>query len=172
MQEPILTGPEHAFVAVSRRAVLATIRPDGEPRLVPVCFVLADAADEQGRAIVYSPIDEKPKASPDPRRLARVQDLLVLPTVTLLIDRWSEDWTHLGWIRLTGRAVLLEPEPREVEEHAAAVAALRTKYPQYAGHDLEHRPVIRMAIDRVQRWGDVSPDEAAGADVRAATLGR
>ncbi|HEX5590149.1 MAG TPA: TIGR03668 family PPOX class F420-dependent oxidoreductase [Candidatus Limnocylindrales bacterium] len=163
MQDPILTGPEHEFVAASRRAVLATIRPDGEPRLVPVCFYLADAADEQGRPIIYSPIDEKPKASPDPRRLARVQDLLVLPAVTLLIDRWSEDWTHLGWIRLTGRGVLLEPEPREVEEHAAAVAALRAKYPQYAGHDLEHRPVIRMAIDRVQRWGDLSPDEPAGA---------
>ena len=165
MREPILTGTEHAFVAETRRAVLATLRPDGEPRLVPVCFVLADEPDDMGRPIIYSPIDEKPKASADPRRLARVQDLLVLPAVTLLIDRWSEDWAHLAWVRLTGRGVLLEPEPRERAEHATAIAALRAKYPQYAGHDLEARPIIRMSIDRVQRWGDVTPGatDAAGA---------
>jgi coenzyme F420-0:L-glutamate ligase/coenzyme F420-1:gamma-L-glutamate ligase len=164
MRDPILTGTEHAFVAETRRAVLATLRPDGEPRLVPVCFVLADEPDDMGRPIIYSPIDEKPKASADPRRLARVQDLLVLPAVTLLIDRWSEDWSHLAWVRLTGRGVLLEPEPRERAEHAAAIAALRAKYPQYAGHDLEGRPIIRMSIDRVQRWGDVTPGtgETAG----------
>jgi coenzyme F420-0:L-glutamate ligase/coenzyme F420-1:gamma-L-glutamate ligase len=172
MREPILTCTEHAFVAETRRAVLATLRPDGEPRLVPVCFALADEPDDMGRPIIYSPIDEKPKASADPRRLARVQDLLVLPAVTLLIDRWSEDWSHLAWVRLTGRGVLLEPEPRELAEHAAAIAALRAKYPQYAGHDLEGRPIIRMSIDRVQRWGDVTPGATAGgADGAAATGG-
>lgn len=158
MREPVLTGPEQAFVSEARRAVLATIRPDGEPRLVPVCFVLADQPDEQGRPILYSPVDEKPKASDDPHRLGRVRDLLVLPAVTLLVDRWSEDWTHLGWIRLAGRGVLLEPEPRERAEHTRAIKALRTKYPQYHVHDLESRPIIRIAILRVQRWGDVGPD--------------
>lgn len=157
-----MTGPEHAFVAGARRAVLATIRPDGEPRLVPVCFVLTDEPDTQGRPIVYSPVDEKPKASADPHRLGRVKDLLVLPAVTLLIDRWSEDWTHLGWVRLTGRGVLLEPEPREREEHEAAIAALRAKYPQYSDHDLEGRPIIRATIDRVQRWGDIGPEAPGG----------
>lgn len=164
MHEPMLTGPEHAFVAEARRAVLATIRPDGEPRLVPICFVLADAADDLGRPILYSPLDEKPKLSADPHRLARVQDLLVLPAVTVLVDRWSEDWTRLGWIRLSGRGLLLEPEPREREEHAAAIAALRAKYPQYASHDLDGRPVIRIAVDRVHRWGDVAPAARAGAN--------
>ncbi len=165
MHDPILTGPEHAFVAAARRAVLATIRPDGEPRLVPICFVLADAADDLGRPILYSPLDDKPKASADPHRLGRVRDLLVLPAVTVLVDRWSEDWLHLGWMRLSGRGVLLEPEPREREEHAGAVTALRAKYPQYADHDLEGRPIIRIAIDRVQRWGDVAPEPPTGQAV-------
>ena len=160
MHETILTGPEHAFVAETRRAILATIRPDGEPRLVPVCFVLVDEPDDLGRPIIYSPIDEKPKLSADPRRLARVQDLLVLPSVTLLVDRWSEDWERLAWVRLSGRGRLLEPEPHEVAEHAQAVAALRAKYPQYDDHALEGRPIIRMSIDRVQRWGSVAPDAA------------
>ena len=162
MREPILTAPERALVSEARGAVLATIRPDGEPRLVPVCFVLVDEPDGQGRPILYSPVDEKPKASADPRRLGRVQDLLVLPAVTVLIDRWSEDWSSLGWIRLSGRGVLLEPEPREEAEHAEAIAALRAKYPQYSSHDLERRPIIRIAIDRAQRWGDIGPAAAVG----------
>ncbi len=164
MREPILTGPEQAFVGETRRAVLATIRPDGEPRLVPVCFVIAELPDDMGRPILYSPIDEKPKRTTDPRRLARVQDLLVLPTVTLLVDRWSEDWTRLAWVRLSGRGVLLEPQPREREEHAAALIALRAKYPQYSDHDLEARPIIRIAVDRVQRWGDVTPSPVEAGD--------
>lgn len=157
MHEPILTGAEHDFVAGARRAVLATVRPDGDPRLVPICFVLADEPDDVGRPVLYSPLDEKPKASADPRDLARVRDLLVLPSVTVLVDRWSEDWGELAWLRLSGRGELMEPEPREREEHAAAVVALRAKYPQYAEHDLDGRPVIRVAIDRVQRWGEVGP---------------
>jgi PPOX class probable F420-dependent enzyme len=156
MQDTILTGPEQAFIATARRAVLATIRPDGDPRLVPVCFVLSEAADDLGRALIYSPVDEKPKASSDPRALGRVKDLLVLPSATVLVDRWSEDWKHLGWVRLSGRARLLEPEPQERAEHALAVAMLRAKYPQYADHDLDGRPIIRIAIDRIQRWGDVT----------------
>lgn len=159
MQDTILTGTEQAFIATARRAVLATIRPDGEPRLVPVCFVLADAADDLGRAIIYSPVDEKPKTSDDPRSLGRVRDLLVLPSATLLVDRWSENWTRLGWVRLSGRGRLLEPEPHERAEHAAAVTMLRAKYPQYADQDLAGRPIIRIAIDRIQRWGDLAPNE-------------
>jgi coenzyme F420-0:L-glutamate ligase/coenzyme F420-1:gamma-L-glutamate ligase len=157
MREPILTDAERAFVSGARRAVLATIRPDGEPRLVPVCFVLTGEPDAQGRPILYSPVDEKPKASTDPHRLGRIKDLLVLPAVTLLVDRWSEDWVQLAWVRLTGRGVLLEPEPRERAEHDAAIVALRAKYLQYADHDLEGRPIIRVTIDRVQSWGDVEP---------------
>ena len=140
MQDTILTGTEQAFIAAARRAILATIRPDGEPRLIPIC----------------SALDDKPKASPDPHALGRVRDLLVLPSATVLVDRWSEDWDRLGWVRLSGRATLLEPEPHEREEHAAAVVMLRAKYPQYASHDLEARPMIRIAIDRIQRWGDVT----------------
>lgn len=158
MHEPILTGAEQAFVAGARRAVLATVRPDGEPRLVPICFVLADEPDDVGRPILYSPLDEKPKASADPRDLGRVRDLLVLPSMTVLVDRWSEDWTELAWLRLSGRGELMEPEPRERAEHATAVAALRTKYQQYEDHDLDARPLIRMAIDRVQRWGDLGSE--------------
>ena len=136
------------------RATLATTAPDGRPRLVPICFVLAPEDDAVGRPLLYMPLDEKPKRDADPHNLARVRDLLVLPQATLLVDRWDEDWTQLGWVRLYGAGEVLEPEPREVEEHAAAVAALRAKYPQYASQAIDARPVLRFAIDRIVAWGD------------------
>ena len=151
--EPILSAAERAFLVAERRAILATVGTEGLPRLVPVCFVVAETDDKLGRPRIYSPIDEKTKASPDPHKLARVRDLLILPAATLLVDRWDEDWTRLGWLRLYGRAELLEPQPHEVKEHAWAVGALRAKYEQYASHQLEGRPIIRITVDRSVSWG-------------------
>ena len=130
----------------ARRATLATIAADGRPRLVPVCFVVIDD-------VVWSPLDEKPKSVDDPRRLARVRDIERDPRVTLLVDRWSEDWSELGWLRLEGQAALIETADPSVIE------ALRAKYPQYADHDLESRPMIRITIERSTGW-DASATEA------------
>ena len=151
----ILTSEQRAFAAAARTATLATVGANGRPRLVPICFVVATDAPD-GRPRLHSPLDEKPKRSADPHELARVRDILILPEATLLVDRWSEDWSQLGWLRLECRAELLEPEPREVEEHAAAIATLRAKYPQYAGQRLEDRPVIRFTVDRAVSWGNLA----------------
>jgi PPOX class probable F420-dependent enzyme len=157
-----LTPTERAFLAAARTATLAT-RPadaaDGAARLVPVCFVALDPDPATTR--VYTPLDDKPKRTADPRALARVRDILADPRVTLLVDRWDEDWSHLGWLRFDGRATLLEPgAPATAIEHRRAVEALRAKYPQYAGHALETRPVIAVTIVRVSSWGDLSdPDD-------------
>ena len=155
MDRSTLTDAERAFLEPSRTAILATQGTDGRPRLVPICFTVAPDPDPRGRLVLHSPIDEKPKAADDPHQLQRVQDLLILPEVTLLVDRWDEDWTKLAWLRLYGRGELLEPEPREAEEHAAAIARLRAKYLQYATHKLEGRPIIRLTIDRVRSWGAI-----------------
>jgi PPOX class probable F420-dependent enzyme len=151
-----LSPPERDFLAGARRAILATTSPEGLPRLVPVCFVLAEGADRQGRPLVYSPIDEKSKRTDDPHKLARVRDLLVLPEATILVDRWDEDWSGLAWLRAYGTGELLEPQPHEAEEHASAVAALRAKYPQYEDQAIDARPIIRIALNRVLSWGDLS----------------
>jgi PPOX class probable F420-dependent enzyme len=156
MPDSILTPEQRAFLVEERHAVLATISPEGRPRLVPICFWVSPKVDIRGRAIAYTPIDEKLKQSPDPNKLARVRDILVLPEVTLLVDRWSEDWTQLAWLRAYGVGEMLEPQPHEVAEHAAVIAELRKKYPQYDEQDLEHRPLIRVSIDRVVSWGNVS----------------
>ena len=144
--EPLLSPDQRAFLESARRAVLATIAPDGHPRLVPICFVLAGEPP-----ILYTPIDDKPKRTDDPFALARVRDIEADPRVTVLIDRWDEDWSRLAWLRCEGRASLLEPGT--ALEHTAAVADLRVKYAQYETHRLEQHPLIRMTIDRVTDWG-------------------
>jgi PPOX class probable F420-dependent enzyme len=147
MRDPVLSTAERAFLGDARRAVLATIAPDGRPRPVPVCFVL-----DPVQPILYSPLDEKPKTVDDPLALARVRDLEADPRVSVLVDRWDEDWNGLAWLRAQGQARLLRPGDG-ASEHAAAIRALRAKYSQYASHDLESRPIIRVAIERVTSWG-------------------
>jgi PPOX class probable F420-dependent enzyme len=135
----------------ARTATLATIRPDGRPRLVPVCFVVADAAGQRGGLVVHSPIDEKPKRSADPYHLARVADILERPRVELLVDRWDEDWRRLAWVRLDGTASLLAPDEAPAER-AAAIERLRAKYPQYASQRLDDRPLLRIAVAAPSWW--------------------
>jgi PPOX class probable F420-dependent enzyme len=152
-ERPEPASAERGFLAVARNAVLATIAPDRAPRLVPICFVVSDGTD--GRLVLHTPLDEKPKRVADPHDLERVRDIAANPTVGLLVHRWSEDWSELGWLRLTGRAELLEPDGPAAAEHASAVAALRAKYAQYASHRLEERPIIRIVIDHTRSWGDL-----------------
>jgi PPOX class probable F420-dependent enzyme len=147
MRDPVLPMEERAFLAAARRAVLATIRPDGRPRLVPICFVLHGV-----RPILYTPIDEKPKTVDDPADLARLRDIAADPRVSVLVDRWDEDWERLAWLRCHGTAAVLEPQDRRTERRSA-VAALRAKYPQYGSHHLEARPMIRIEIERTTSWG-------------------
>ena len=146
-----------AFLVAARTATLATIAPSGRPRLVPICFVVGED-DPAGRVRIYSPLDDKPKANADPHRLARVRDVLARPEATLLIDRWSEDWDRLGWLRLETSADLLELDTSAAVERAAAIAALREKYPQYRTHRLEERPILRFTAERLISWGSFGPD--------------
>jgi PPOX class probable F420-dependent enzyme len=118
---------------------------------VPIAF--AFRVDGDG-LVLYSALDEKRKSVADPLALARVHDIEARPRVAVLVDRWQEDWTQLAWVRLEGMATLVQPTDESIAEHALAVGLLRTRYPQYATHSLEARPVIRIAIDRVSGWSE------------------
>jgi PPOX class probable F420-dependent enzyme len=157
--ESLLTPTELDFLRAARTAVLATIDDGGAPRLVPICFLVIDSP----RLVVYSPLDEKPKRVVDPHDLQRVRDIFERPEVAMLVDRWSEDWSRLGWLRLRGLADLVEPGDVSASntaggEHATAVAALRRKYRQYETHRLEERPLIRILIEGSRSWGNLEPD--------------
>jgi PPOX class probable F420-dependent enzyme len=149
-----LSPVERSFLAACRTAVLATQPRGAAPRLVPICFVLFDGDPPT----IYTPLDEKPKRVADPHDLERVRDIVANPEVTLLVDRWSEDWSRLGWLRLEGSASLVEPGTDDV--HHTAVEALRAKYPQYATHRLEDRPIIRIVAEGHRSWGHLAPNSA------------
>ena len=151
MTDSVLSDGERRFLLAARRATLATTAADGRIRLVPICFALVDgdAADPTQPAI-WSPLDEKPKSTADPHDLARVRDLAARPAATLLVDRWDEDWTQLAWLRIEAIGSLVEPA---APGHAAAVTALRERYPQYANHRLEARPMLRFEPIRAVSWG-------------------
>jgi PPOX class probable F420-dependent enzyme len=131
-------------VAEARVARLASLTPDGRLHLVPICF----AVDGE---TLYTAIDAKQKRSQRPQRLANV---LAHPGVCVLVDEWDEDWSRLWWVRLRGRARVLEAG----EEHARAHVLLRGKYAQYAAHELGD--VIAVDLDEERSWqGSSTLDE-------------
>lgn len=124
-------------LAAARHATLATAGADATPHAVPVTFAVADGT-------LYSAVDDKPKRS---ARLRRLDNLAVNPAASVLVEEWHEDWTRLWWVRADGTARVLHEGP----EHAAAVAALRVKYAQYADHALTGA-VVAVALVRVTGW--------------------
>jgi PPOX class probable F420-dependent enzyme len=147
----ILDAEQRGFIAERRTATLATHSKDGRPRLVPICFVLADPEPDDPRTLLYSPLDEKPKGAADVRDLARVRDIAKRPEVTLLFERWSEDWSRLAWLRARGTATLMEPDD-DSRTHRRAVHALRTKYPQYRSQRIQALPMIRVIVFDAVSW--------------------
>jgi PPOX class probable F420-dependent enzyme len=126
-----------ALFASARVARLATVRPDGSPHLVPVCFALAGET-------IYTAVDHKPKATAD---LARLRHIAAEPRVALLADRYDDDWSQLWWVRIDGEATVVD----SAEERDRALAALAAAYPQYAERPPEG-PVIAVRPRRIRGW--------------------
>ena len=139
----VLTLEATRFVESARVAHLASTSATGQPHVVPVCFTLV-----KGR--IYVGLDAKPK-SVDPLRLRRVRNITQNPRVSFLVDRYSEEWTKLGYVMITGHAELCSDE----HERRDGVAALRAKYVQY--HEMLHddASVIRIIPKRASAWGDL-----------------
>lgn len=132
---------ERAFIDAARVGRLATVDARGEPFAVPVCYAY------DGRRF-YTPIDEKPKRRDRPLR--RVRNIVETGRAALVIDRYDEDWSRLGWVLVRGSAEVLGPDH---PEHAAAVDLLRARYPQYRAMRLESAPVIALTPSRITSWG-------------------
>lgn len=134
---------QRAFLGGRRVGRLATADGAGRPHVVPACFAL----DALG---VYITIDEKPKRKVG-RPLKRIRNILENPSVALVVDRYDEDWSRLGWVMVRGSAEILE----NGDEHDRAQALLRNRYPQYRRMALEDLPVIAIRAERVTSWGNL-----------------
>jgi PPOX class probable F420-dependent enzyme len=142
----MLSDRERRFLASRMVGHLATADRQAAPHVVPVCFALADDA-------LYITIDEKPKRTGAP--LKRLRNIAENPAVAVVVDRYDDDWTRLGWVMLRGPAEVLTGG----SEHARAQALLRARYPQLRAMDIAPLPVIAVRIERVTSWGNLSVDE-------------
>jgi PPOX class probable F420-dependent enzyme len=139
-----LRQAELAFVRAARVGRLATVDAHGQPAVVPFCFALIDG-DEP---CIVSVLDEKPKGVAD-ADLRRVRNIAANPAVCFVVDRYDEDWSRLAFVQVRGMASIVPPG---APGHAAGIAALRAKYPQYAAMAIEARPLIVIASVRATSW--------------------
>ena len=124
-------------------ARLATVAADGRPHQVPIVFARTGTR-------LWSPIDGKPKrgggggGSGGRGQLARVRPLRARPQACLLLDDYTEDWSRLWWLRIDVTASVVD---RDAKGAAAAVEALRRKYPQYAQVPVLQSDEILLAFE-------------------------
>jgi PPOX class probable F420-dependent enzyme len=143
----LLSEGERRFFAHQRVAHLATADSRAVPHVVPVCFAISDCT-------LYITIDEKPKRDSS-TPLKRLRNIAQNPAVAVVVDRYDEDWSLLGWVMLHGHAQILT----DGTEHRDAQALLRSRYPQLKPMQIARCPVIAIRIERATSWGNLSVTE-------------
>lgn len=123
------------FVAAAPVCRIATVRPDGEPNVIPVCPVF------DGEATVYVDISAT---------YATADALRHEPRIAVLIDEYYDDWSSL-------KAVLLRCRTEEIsaEERERAWELIREKFPQYGSVGWEPRLTLALRIYDWREWGVV-----------------
>jgi len=140
----MLSTGETQFLNAQRVGHLASVDERAIPHVVPICFALSGSA-------VYSSIDDKPKVKSG-QLLKRLRNIQANPNVSIVVDRYDEDWALLGWVLLWGRAEILTTG----REHDEAQVLLRLRYPQYRAMRISGYPVIAVRIERTTSWGNLS----------------
>jgi PPOX class probable F420-dependent enzyme len=141
----MLSARERHFVERRRIGHLATADKSAVPHVVPVCFGLWEDR-------LYITIDRKPKREGG-RRLKRLANIAENPAVSIVFDRYDEDWRRLAWVMLHGWAEILTAG----SEHDRAQAQLRSRYKQLDAMQIGELPVIAIHIERAASWGDLGP---------------
>jgi PPOX class probable F420-dependent enzyme len=134
-----------ARVGAARVGRLATVDAEGRPHLVPICFAL------EGDTL-YTAVDEKPKRS---KRLKRLENIRGRPDVAVIVDHYEEDWTRLWWVRMDGKATVLE----NGAERTNALELLGAKYDQYRAEP----PTGAVIAIRIERWRGWQPERTPGS---------
>ncbi len=125
--------------AEARVARLATVTAAGRPHVVPCCFAV------DGDVLFTAVDDVKAKRSLALRRLDNIERH---PEVTVLVDHYDDDWSTLWWIRMDGRASVVDAASPAGRTGAGLLAA---KYEQYRRRSLPG-PVISVEIVRWVAW--------------------
>ena len=146
----LLADDARRFVASARVGRLSTATPEGLPHVIPVCFELLGDS-------VYIGLDAKPKTV-DVLKLRRVRNIVCNPRAAFIVDRYSDNWSRLGYVLISADASLVN----DCHERANAIDALRRKYDQYRTLLSDEASVIRLRPIRVTSWGDMTPWKQVG----------
>lgn len=101
--------------------------------MVPFCFALDGDT-------LYSGVDQKPKTT---KLLRRLENIRRDSRVMVLVDHYEDDWDKAWWVRLRGRARVLD-----AEESIRGIELLVAKYPQY----VEEPPEDDLMAIEVDQW--------------------
>jgi PPOX class probable F420-dependent enzyme len=139
------TDKERHIIRSSRVARLGSVDRKGQPLVVPVCYAYTNNC-------IYTPIDKKPKKVQE-GDLKRVKNIRSNPEVSVLLDRYGEDWSKLYYLIIYGKGEIIEYG----DEYHRSLRALCEKYDQYVEMKLEDAglPVIRIKPDRIISWGNL-----------------
>lgn len=124
------------LIARERVCRVATAGADGKPHVVPVCHVM------NGGKIYFG----------SDKNARKVANLRENPRISLTIDLYSEDWSQLRGVMITGTVNLIERGPRFMQ----ARARLYAKYPQYpeeAALGASDSAIVEVTPTNVFSWG-------------------
>jgi PPOX class probable F420-dependent enzyme len=125
---------------------LATVRPDGTPHVIPFVFAAIEDGDD---LTVYWAVDDKPK---ERTNIQRLENIRANPAVEFVVDGYDEDWSRLWWVRVRGRATLVD----DPMERRRALGALRHRYARYTVSSPRHA-VVRIAVTGLSTWSASDP---------------
>ncbi len=148
-QALVIAEPVRRFILSHSVARLATADRHGQPHVIPFCYAFDGAC-------FYFVVDEKPK-KPTGKPLKRIRNMLENPQAALVIDDYSDDWTQLAYVLVSGSTHLVEDEA----EYDAALALLRERYPQYRTMPLffARNSMVRITPTKIIAWGKVVSQE-------------
>lgn len=115
-----LNQKTRTLISRAKVARLATVDQKLYPYVVPVVFVFHENS-------FFIPLDEKTKTV-NPKNLKRVKNIEKNPNVTLLIDKYQNDWKKLFFLMIHGKAKVIDGNSKLMDKiHKLLIL----KYPQY-----------------------------------------
>ena len=118
-------------------ARLGTADAQGRPHVVVVTFVVEGD-------VIYKAVDQKPKSGINLKRLRNVSENA---SVSILADRYSDDWETQWWVRADVRAAILADQ----RQMAEPLRLLASRYWQYRQAP-PTGPVLAVTVERWSGW--------------------
>jgi len=123
-------------------ARLGTVDQKLYPYVVPIVFVFHENS-------FFIPLDEK-KKTVNSKNLKRVKNIEKNPNVTLLIDRYQNNWKKLFFLMIHGKATVINGNSKLMDKiHKLLIS----KYPQYKKIGIGNS-CIKIEPTKVRFWSN------------------